>query len=184
MSSNYFYQRPLPWEDFEQLMKNLNEEIEQTLSLSLASIQTAIAIGCYLGPKPAELFSMNWRALTESPYYFKSERNRKALPLEEPLRAIITKNRKIINPDNSYNLILVDSIRRVYQPISPSKFKKRLSGVLDKYGIVSPEPNVETLRKTFARKKWLDSGRSNDTLRELSYELSIDNKAMLKYVSL
>lgn len=184
MGKKYYYQRPLPWEDFEMLMKGLDNEIEHTQSEGLASTQTAIAIGCYLGPRPAELFAMNWNHLTGRMYSFRTETNRKALPIEAPLRNIIEKNHRIINPDNSYSLILIDSIRRSYEPITPNKFNKRLSAVFDKYGIVTPDPNVETLRKTFARKKWLDSDRSDDVIRELSQEFLIDFNVMLKYVSL
>lgn len=185
MRRSFYYQKPLRWAEFENLMVQLNQSIEQNPAPEkLVRYQTAIALGVHLGLKAKELMDMRWKHIIDTAYHFRYEHHRPSMRLPDSLRKIIDKNYRIVNPTSLTQYVVTHTITRGSKPVRPLVFNGVLSKIFDKYGISTPAPNSETLRKTYALNVWESLEGSDEAMHMLASHLGIEPRHVKAYITL
>lgn len=170
MSMNQQPCSPLHWENqFQKLLKDMSvaiHEMDGTRKVTLARYQTAIAIGCYLGPRAKELRTFIWNDFigksSKDLFEFKTEKHRK-IHFNEKLIRLLHANYKIIDPINIHDYIL-QSPSHPGKAISTRAFNKGLLYWFKYFGIKTDNPSSHTLRKTFAQRVFKNRGASEEAL--------------------
>ncbi|MEM7107811.1 MAG: hypothetical protein AAF519_06270 [Bacteroidota bacterium] len=178
--------RPLLWQEFQGLMREMNKTIADTGDIhrkKYAKIQTLIAIGAYLGPLAMELLSIKWYQVKDfGAYFFVNESYRQPLVIGKALKSIVDRNYKVINPLSNQAYVMGENTGLTEKAIAPRRFTTILKNVFNEYGIDIPAASNATLRRTFARKVWTDDKQSKDILEELAVELRLYIGSVEKYV--
>lgn len=175
MSSRFYQQRPLEWSTFLKLMEDINNRLlvcNEHERDRLANYQVAIAFGCYLAPNSTELLNLTWRKLKQDKFYYMYEERTPAV-VDDHLREIIDKNYAIVKPFG-YNRYLLCNNFKGNQPIAAKRFNKVLADIFEQFGIDTPHANFQTLRKTFARKVFLDLSATDEAVEILSNEFGMN----------
>lgn len=183
MSSRLYQQRPIEWETFLNLMNDMDAYLvtaSENEMLKLAAYQTAIAFGCYIGPNSTDLLNLTWRDLLADKFYFKFE-ERTPSTLDDDLKTIIHKNFDLINPSEMIRFLLYDNFKANH-PIRAKRFNTVLNDVLKQFGVDTPNPNYQTLRKTYAHKVYLDLGGGENAIEILSEEFNYSPNLMRTFI--
>ena len=178
--------RPLDWSEYLQVMMYLGHSIHGTDNLhqkKYAAVQTLVSLGVHLGPQALELLSIRWsEVIHRGAYIFANESHRQPLVLEPYLIQVIKRNYKLIKPASPHCLIMTDNLGAAGQAIQPRRFNNILADVFKTAGINVDAPSSNTLRRTFARKIWLENGKSEDIIDELSNELRLGKGGVRRYI--
>ena len=180
--------RPLEWPVFEKFLRNMTFLIQQQHGPQqriYASLQTAIALAGHLGLGMLELSAATWRQVKgKRVYTFVIERHRGRLPIDADLRATIDANYDILQPSLDQSVC-----KEAYFPdnttMYPSLFSKYLEQLFTQLQINVPHPSIVTLRRTYARKRWLvDFEGSPHAFKKLAVELKMTESATRAFVTL
>ena len=144
---------PLIWEDFQFLLKHIDDKSKLasgTQKKTLLKYHAAIAIGGYTGPRPKELLDFRWMDFIDSKkkkiYQFKLGNNRE-VKYDEHLIGIVIRDMELVDPFNPHDFILQGSGAA---PITTRAFNKMLRKLFEDAGIETDNPSAVTLRKTYA----------------------------------
>ena len=153
--------------------------------IKYAKYQTSIALGCNLGLTFKELIRFRWiDVVGVDRYVFKDEPHRPPIVISEEIDEMVMRNYAIVNPMSNEHYIVNSSLSANNKLIAPHQYNAALKSIFENFGIVVPTPCSQTLRRTYARKIWVDQGKSEDALHELSEILQCNLNRSRKYVTI
>lgn len=184
----YLYNsRPMTREEYEYLIQRMDKSMKEPVHLDTrkqAALQTLIALGVHLGPLAYELLSITWSQVVDvGAYFFVKESYRQPLVLERDLLIMIKRNYEIVKPLSRSSLVFPGTTSSTQnRPIPPIRFNNMLANLFGEYDIQISDPNTNTLRRTFARKVWMEFNGSEDIVKELAIELRLYKGSVRRYV--
>lgn len=188
MHGNTFNTQPLDWSIYKALMRRMDEFIADNTDykkVKYAKYQTSIALGCNLGLTFGELIRFRWiDVVGVDRYIFKDEPHRLPIIINEEVTAIALRNYAIVNPMNSEHYIVNSSLSANNKLIAPHQYNAALKAIFEYFGIVVPTPCSQTLRRTYARKIWIDQDKSEEALHEISEILQCKLSKSRRYVTI
>lgn len=158
--------QPLSWFEFEKLEKLIMHDIGSLFinnqdRTTLCKMGAIISIGCYTGLRHSDLRRLTWSDVLQEEMTIietKTKKERK-IYMNPKLRGTLRKIRSILKPDND-------------APIMPSTvqwFNRLLKKMFALYQVkVKGNASSHTLRKTFGRRVYVQSGESERALVQLS----------------
>lgn len=148
--------------------------------IAYARYQSAIAFGCYLGPSSKELLTLRWNHLFNQIYKWRFE-ERYNVVIDKDLHKVATTNFDIVKPERKNELVL-PHLFNSNKSVSAGQFNASLIKLFTEFLVNTPEPNFQTLRKTFARKIFEDMAYSDLAVEILSDQLGYSRTLTRTYL--
>lgn len=171
---------PLQWSTAQTILKLLKAENRHKDRL-------LFGIGFYTGLRIGDILKLTWQQVSEKKDITvlegKSQKPRK-IAFHRHLLTIFKETRAAL-PALQHFYIFAPDANPSGEPITTTAANKRINKVFTRYGITTQNPSSHTLRKTFARRVFEATGKTDESLMLLCEILNHEHTAVTRrYIGL